>query len=215
MIEKHNNDIKVEDNSELFDKKYGFKDIDYKELIELYKDDDYIPYTQYLRTNFWKTKRLEILDRDKFLCQKCGAYNTTVRKNEAGEGVLEWSDIEAMFWTDTYGRERVSTLHRPQGRPDKPFSLQIHHKKYVTNRLPWNYDNDDLITLCNYCHNEEHKRNLVPVYDEKGQLIIEHPDCSRCGGIGYFPEYKHIQNGICFRCGGTGYDIELINKKII
>ena len=108
MIEKHKDHIKVEGNSELFDKKYGFKDIDYSNLIELYKDEDYIPYAQYLRTNRWKTKRFEILDRDKFLCQKCGAYDTVTRQNKSGDIFLEWSDIEMIIWTDTNGKEMVS-----------------------------------------------------------------------------------------------------------
>jgi 5-methylcytosine-specific restriction endonuclease McrA len=34
--------------------------------------------------------------------------------------------------------------------------LTVHHKKYLTNRLPWEYDNDDLITLCDECHAKEH-----------------------------------------------------------
>lgn len=33
--------------------------------------------------------------------------------------------------------------------------------------------------------------------------------CKRCAGYGYFPEYKHVENGICFRCGGNRYE-ELI-----
>ena len=48
MIEKYKDHIKVQGNSELFDEKYGYKDIDYDNLMELYKDDDYIPYSQYL-----------------------------------------------------------------------------------------------------------------------------------------------------------------------
>jgi 5-methylcytosine-specific restriction endonuclease McrA/ribosomal protein S27AE len=214
MTEKYKDHIKVEGNSQLFDEKYGFKDIDYSNLIELYKDDDYIPYAQYLRTNLWKTKRLEILDRDNFLCQKCGAYNTVSRQNKTGEIVLEWSDVVAIFWTDTSGQERVSSLSRPQGLPQKPYNLQVHHKKYIVNRLPWNYDNEDLVTLCNYCHTEEHNHNHISIYDEYGKLIVDHPDCSRCGGTGYMPEYRHVQNGICFKCGGTGFDVQLVNKKL-
>lgn len=215
MIEKYKNHIKVDGNAELFDKKDGFKDIDYNALIELYKDDNFIPYAQYLRTYYWKTKRLEILDRDKFLCQSCGAYSTVSRQNKAGEIVLEWSDLEMIIWTDTNGKERISTLSKPQGQPEKPYNLQVHHKKYIVNRLPWSYDNKDLITLCNYCHIEEHNNNHIPIYDEYGKLIVDRPDCSRCGGTGYFHEYRHIQNGICFKCGGTGYDIQLINKKLV
>lgn len=24
--------------------------------------------------------------------------------------------------------------------------------------------------------------------------------CPRCGGTGYLPQYRHIENGICFKC---------------
>jgi len=214
MLEKNIPHIKVEDDSLVSDEKHGFKDIDYTDLIELYKNDDYIPYAQYLRTNHWKTKRLEILDRDKFLCQTCGAYDTTSRKNKASEIVLEWSYLLAISWTDTSGQNRISSLNKPQGQPDKPYNLQVHHKKYVVNALPWNYDNKDLITLCNYCHLEEHNQNHIPIYDEQGKLIVDHIDCSRCSGNGYIPQFKNVQNGICFKCGGSGFDIKLINKKL-
>ncbi len=100
MIEKHKDYIKVEGNSELFENKYGFKDINFDDLIQLYRDDDYIPYAQYLRTTFWKIKRLEILERDNFRCQHCGGYETMTRKNSTE---TEWSDIEAIFWTHLNG----------------------------------------------------------------------------------------------------------------
>lgn len=44
MGEKFKNYIKVEGDSELFDEKYGFKNIDSTQLLELCKDDSYIPY---------------------------------------------------------------------------------------------------------------------------------------------------------------------------
>ena len=37
--------------------------------------------------------------------------------------------------------------------------------------------------------------------------------CVRCNGMGYFPEYKKIENGICFRCRGARYE-ELIESKM-
>lgn len=40
------------------------------------------------------------------------------------------------------------------GNSDK--TLSIHHKKYQKNFKPWEYDNDDLITLCSDCHTKFH-----------------------------------------------------------
>ncbi len=35
--------------------------------------------------------------------------------------------------------------------------LHVHHKTYYPNRDLWDYDDDDLVTLCEYCHNEIHQ----------------------------------------------------------
>lgn len=37
---------------------------------------------------------------------------------------------------------------------DKETTLNVHHKKYTKDSFPWEYNNDDLITLCEYCHKE-------------------------------------------------------------
>jgi len=34
--------------------------------------------------------------------------------------------------------------------------LQVHHKKYIKNRLAWEYDDSNLITLCSDCHKKIH-----------------------------------------------------------
>lgn len=34
--------------------------------------------------------------------------------------------------------------------------LQVHHKKYIKNKHPWEYSDDILITLCKGCHAKEH-----------------------------------------------------------
>jgi hypothetical protein len=41
-------------------------------------------------------------------------------------------------------------------------TLQVHHKKYVYGREPWEYDNKELETLCENCHRGEH--NIAPVH---------------------------------------------------
>lgn len=35
-------------------------------------------------------------------------------------------------------------------------SLQIHHKYYKKNKLPWEYPNDAFVVLCKNCHEKEH-----------------------------------------------------------
>lgn len=44
--------------------------------------------------------------------------------------------------------------------------LQVHHIKYIKGRKPWEYDNEDLVTLCNDCHEKHHfNKNLEVVND--------------------------------------------------
>lgn len=40
--------------------------------------------------------------------------------------------------------------------------LQVHHKEYLPNRYAWEYEDDYLITLCNRCHLNLHKKNKAP-----------------------------------------------------
>jgi 5-methylcytosine-specific restriction endonuclease McrA len=42
--------------------------------------------------------------------------------------------------------------------------LQVHHKRYIHNKKPWQYSNCDLTTLCSICHNEIHKTTKVKYY---------------------------------------------------
>lgn len=64
-----------------------------------------VSYSDKLKNPKWQRKRLEILNRDKFTCTKCG---------------------------------------------DKETELHIHHLKYSGE--PWDAPNENLQTLCKYCH---------------------------------------------------------------
>ncbi|NDK54772.1 hypothetical protein [Pontibacter fetidus] len=83
--------------------------------------------------------------------------------------------------------------------------LEVHHKYYKVGLKPWEYPNDALTTLCWCCHNELHQNSKVPVLDEYDNEIGEYTNCSRCNGVGHFPEFSHIQGGICFQCDGARY----------
>ncbi len=86
-------------------------------------------------------------------------------------------------------------------------SNHVHHEYYVQDKLPWEIDNEGLITLCRTCHALRHQKMMIPVFRFSGNNKIlvskENPSCSRCGGTGYFHEYKHIENGVCFKCRGN------------
>ena len=58
-------------------------------------------------------------------------------------------------------RRRTEILKRDNyqcQRCKSRLSIQVHHKKYIINRDPWEYPDENLITLCRYCHKKEHKK---------------------------------------------------------
>jgi hypothetical protein len=165
-------------------------------------------YNDLLQTSEWCKKREEILSRDKRTCTKCNAEETIhlvggkhvkvkfIPKQKLFEGI----DVEPEL-------ESVST----------PVFLHVHHTYYILDRLPWEYDNDSLVTLCNNCHNIVHQdtdpNNYIPVYTSTGELLAEISPCSRCHGSGYFPEFSHVEGGVCFRCRGDRFDKKIVNFK--
>lgn len=38
------------------------------------------------------------------------------------------------------------------------YRLHVHHKRYIKNKEPWEYEDEDLITLCQHCHWQEHNK---------------------------------------------------------
>ena len=61
-------------------------------------------------------------------------------------------------------RDRFTCQHC--GRNDR--TLHVHHKRYVEGKNPWEYSDEDLITLCEECHNNEteYASDLYRVYSE-------------------------------------------------
>jgi len=92
-------------------------------------------------------------------------------------------------------------------------ALHVHHTYYQINLKPWEYPNESLQTLCWVCHENLHKNQSVPFLDENGREFNTLTPCTRCFGAGWFPEYKHVQEGICFRCCGAKYE-ELIEPNV-
>lgn len=110
-----------------------------------------------------------------------------VKKDEINELVSELIDNEWIF---------VNNLH-------------VHHTYYLKTKLPWEYENNSLQTLCWDCHENLHKDQIIPVYIGN-EVVDSFTLCKRCFGAGQIPEYNHVQQGICFRCNGAKYE-ELIN----
>ena len=68
-------------------------------------------------------------------------------------------------------------------------TLHVHHKYYIEDRYPWEYDDNALITLCSDCHSEIHKQEKTSLLSVDGQTIISNlPVCDRCCGRGELPQ---------------------------
>lgn len=83
----------------------------------------------------------------------------------------------------------------------------VHHKFYIKDKLPWEIEDQGLVTLCNKCHKAVHATQEIPVVERSRntatELYKEKPKCDRCGGIGYFEQFGHVYDGICFKCHGN------------
>ena len=44
--------------------------------------------------------------------------------------------------------------------------LQVHHLRYRLGLAPWEYDDEELITLCIDCHKHTHATSRIPVFDD-------------------------------------------------
>ena len=61
--------------------------------------------------------------------------------------------------------------------------LQVHHKRYIPGRLPWEYGTSDCITLCKGCHAREHgliKPNTGWEYMGYEDLGNRDGECENC-----------------------------------
>lgn len=56
--------------------------------------------------------------------------------------------------------------------------LQVHHTKYIPNKLPWEYLPSDCIPLCKGCHAREH--GLIP--PKKGWILVSVDDLGDLSG---------------------------------
>lgn len=180
------------------------------QLREIFKEKDVIPYVEFLKTDEWKQRREAIVKRDNYKCTNCGARETIEHYDSKLKKKFNFWFGEDEWVITSEGFEV------PIPKPilaDKSYHLEVHHNIYIINRLPWEYEDDDLSTLCNWCHWDFHKNNTVTVYSEDMINEMKYSPCIRCNGAGWFPEYRNIEGGICFRCRGARFEELLIFKK--
>ena len=92
-------------------------------------------------------------------------------------------------------------------------SLHVHHLYYLKNEMPWEIEDDALVSLCRNCHTKRHEIGNIFIYKKESQKLVLDNEyivkCPRCKGTGYLPHFHHVENGICFLCLGS-----IINKTV-
>ncbi len=191
-----------------------------------------IPYRKLLYTVEWNKKRKKILKRDKNTCQSCEKEKPKeyCRKDISaffppGTNSISWNVVGSTRITNEpikhgfYWLKKTKEFEKydkysgfkywntPSGNTlivADSFQLHVHHKIYILNILPWENHEKDLKTLCNKCHKHEHSKTVIKSFYRTGNDLepIGNEECERCGGSGYLPEFKHVENGICFGCYG-------------
>ena len=85
-------------------------------------------------------------------------------------------------------------------------TLNVHHLHYKRGAAPWEYDNDELITLCESCHKQTHDNMKSVLYDLKiGDFVrYSHGDYDNFG-IVYDIDFKSMTGKIATIDIGGGY----------
>tara|TARA_B100000767_G_C19602289_1_gene466191 strand:+ start:76 stop:864 length:789 start_codon:yes stop_codon:yes gene_type:complete len=173
------------------------------ELQNKYPNEN-IPYKKLLKCNKWIDKRKEINKRDKKKCQLCFV-----------DCVDLWDDdiLDFVYWKGKIQifRKNVKKIKNISNNDsyflevvDQNKSLNVHHKVYFIDDkkqlvYPWEYNNNDLVTLCRSCHNKTHKSEKIPkkfrenneYCDEKIEAIDNHI-LNSVGKYDYdFPSFKY------------------------
>lgn len=191
-----------------------------------------IPYEELLRTPEWLNFRLPIINRDGHKCTKCNTPATEYAWGRNVYWLMNYSNkvISNEFWKKWEAFKKIPGNEKEILNPseedyvavpdyeyetmvtvDAPIRLHVHHRYYIEGVWPWQYPQEALVTLCNWCHAELHANEKVPYYRHENNQLIEWnlTPCSRCNGAGFLPQYHYVEDGICFRCHGHKYE-ELI-----
>jgi 5-methylcytosine-specific restriction endonuclease McrA len=126
----------------------------------------------------WQEKRDKIIIRDNFTCQNksCNSLNPS-------KGMVDIiSPINGCIEQHNYSNSHESTYRIISNEltVDIGFAglwitmpiMQVHHKRYVVGKELWEYDDNDLITLCKDCHTTFHQNHKIDIYDNFGKEII-------------------------------------------
>lgn len=72
------------------------------------------------------------------------------------------SDFSEQYKDPRWQKKRLEIMQRDRfscnicGEDEK--TLNVHHKYYLKNTMPWEYNDQSLVTLCESCHAQEHEQ---------------------------------------------------------
>jgi len=141
------------------------------------------PYqtTEYLHP-LWKERREQIIGKDRYTCKKCGKFNPAAGMiiNYISTDIWGYDNFLFDYECHEYDiYKNIYHYHFGEIYLDIEFGehklimpeLHVHHKKYIEGRKLWEYEDNDLETLCFECHKEKHRQSKIPIYNFNNQII--------------------------------------------
>jgi hypothetical protein len=134
--------------------------------------------------------------------------------------LIKYTDLLNCF---EWKYKRLRIIYRDYGccRICKKFSLSnhVHHNYYIKDKLPWEIDDNGLVTVCQNCHINIHQTTEIKIYKYNNGLLEESPNtncvCMKCNGSGYLPQYDYYENGICFECKGERVKVGVFYNALL
>ncbi|HRI35027.1 MAG TPA: hypothetical protein PLD02_14860 [Saprospiraceae bacterium] len=127
----------------------------------------------------WLEKRKIIIARDNYTCQNADC-NTFDPSSGEVQFLGENDDWQLHYYDNRYGSvyRLSSSLKNLTVEIDFGWGtwlvhpiLQVHHLNYIQSKAVWEYEDQDLITLCRECHKSIHDQRELPILDSSGQLL--------------------------------------------
>ncbi|GAB1358854.1 hypothetical protein MASR1M31_06330 [Porphyromonadaceae bacterium] len=139
----------------------------------IYSDDLY-------SSKEWKDKSNDILKRDNYTCQCCSDFNPSKDfvwiSNEDDIEIHRYDKYSGIYSIDSKNLDLVVYISFYDNKRIVMPILNVHHKRYIIGREIWDYNDNELITLCERCHRILHSTDeiRVPVMEENknnGEII--------------------------------------------
>ena len=184
----------------------------FKNLLKSYQNNKNIPYAELLSTYEWHEFRGLIIERDNRKCVRCNLEGSKKSDRLYTRKLTEEEEIAFNEKYKKHNKEFEDSPFKlkfsfPTGVIDEnPVILHVHHTYYIDGYLPWTYNSDSLITVCQKCHNEIHQSTIIPVYKNKTKAeLLKLTPCEKCHGTGFIEKFYYYQEGVCFACMGNRF----------